>query len=269
MKLNTAQKFSILYIVAMGIFWIILLTLHKTTGIYNYLFSFLMSLLPLVGGLFAMTHVIKLPEAKGFIDKGIFFTGLGLFLWGCGEIIWSYYNFVLGVPAPYPSFADLGFAPSVFFYCIGAVYLARAAGADFGLQRKYAKLFIVLASLAMFAFSYYILIVVARHGVLVTPGDSFLKSIFDLAYPIGDFISLTAAVVLSGLSFRYIAKEYRIASISILIGLAGMFIADSIFSYTTSIGTYFNGNFGDLVFTIALFLISFGIFGFIPKSDIV
>lgn len=262
MKLNSAQKYSALFILIMVVFWGGLAVTHTTAGYANYLYSFLMSLLPFLGGLFAMMHVIRLSEAKGFIDKGIFFSGLGLFLWGCGEIVWSYYNFVVGISAPYPSFADLGFAPSVIFYCIGAVYLARAAGADFGLQRKYAKLFIAVSSIVMFVFSYYVLIVIARQGTLVTPGDPILKSVFDLAYPIGDFISLTSAVVLSGLAFKFITKEYRLAILSVLGGLAVMFIADSVFSYTTSMGTYFNGDFGDLIFTIALFLISFGVFGF-------
>ncbi len=269
MKINGAQKHSVYFIVCMIVFWIILAVTHTASGMAGYAFSFAMGLLPFLGGLFALLYENKSSERKGFIDKGIFFAGLGLFLWGCGEVIWSYYNFVQGVAAPYPSFADLGFAPSVFFYCIGAVYLARAAGADVGLERKYAKLFILIASIAMFAVSYYVLVVVVRQGVLVHSGDPVLKSIFDLAYPVGDFVSLTAAVVLSGLSFRYIAKEYHLAIVSVLAGLAMMFIADSVFSYTTSIGTYFNGDFGDLIFTLALFLLSFGVFGFLPKKDIV
>lgn len=267
MKINGAQKHAAWYVGAMIIFWLILASTHTTSGTFNYFFSFAMSLLPFLGGIFAIVSIKDSKENKGFIHKGILFGGIGLFLWGCGEIIWSYYNFVQGVAAPYPSFADLGFAPSVFFYCIGTIYLARAAGADFGLQRKYAKFFIVFASLVMFAFSYYVLIVIARQGVLVTPGDPLLKSIFDLAYPIGDFVSLTAAVVLSGLSFSFIAKEYRLAIISVLGGLAIMFVADSVFSYTTSIGNYYNGNFGDLIFTIGLFLLSFGFFGFLPKTE--
>ena len=41
-----------------------------------------------------------------------------------------------------------------------------------------------------------------------------------------------------------------------------MYLADFVFSYTTTVGTFFNGNFGDLLFTFALFLITFGLLGF-------
>ena len=262
MKTNTGQKMAVLYMVGMIVFWAILALMHRISGSTNYLFSFFMALLPFFGGLYAMIRARNWTSLKGFVSRGVFFLGLGLFFWGCGELIWSYYNFFGGVAAPYPSFADLGFAPSEIFYCIGSVYLARAAGADLGLNRRFSKLFIVVVSVLMAFVSYYIFVVVAHHGVLVTQGDSFLKSVFDLAYPIGDFVSLTTAVIISGLSFKYITKEYRAAVLAVLLGLAVIFIADSVFSYTTSIGTYFNGDLGDLVFISALFFLTFGVLGF-------
>ena len=267
MKINYAQRISVWYMTGMIIFWFFLLATHRTFGNLNYFFSFLMGLLPFFGGIVAMMRARDWTSMKGYVSRGVFFLGLGLFCWGCGELIWSYYNFFTGVSAPYPSFADLGFAPSVFFYCIGAVYLARAAGADLGLRRRFATLFMVVVPVIMFFFSYYFLVTVARQGVLLSSSDSPLKNFFDIAYPIGDFISLTAAVVISGLSFRFIMSEYRIAIFSILSGLAVMFVADSIFSYTTSLATYFNGDLGDIIFTIALFLLTFGVLGFCGETD--
>jgi hypothetical protein len=41
-----------------------------------------------------------------------------------------------------------------------------------------------------------------------------------------------------------------------------MTAADFVFSYTTTVGTYYNGNFGDLMLTTGLFLLSFGVLGF-------
>jgi hypothetical protein len=262
MKMNIPQKTTLWFMAGLLIFWSALFFSKTTSGNYNFLFSFLMGILPLVGGLFSMIKSWEGEGPKGFLNKGVFWGGLGLFLWGCGELVWSYYNFFGGVAAPYPSIADLGFAPSVFLYSIGVVFLARAAGADVGLHRRFAKLFIAAISILVFLFSYYILVVVVRQGVLVTAGDPILKAVLDIAYPVGDFFGLTAAVVLSGLSFRYIKNEYRFSVVCALIGLAVMFFADSVFSFTTSIGSYYNGNFGDLIFTIALFLITFGILGF-------
>ena len=44
-----------------------------------------------------------------------------------------------------------------------------------------------------------------------------------------------------------------------------MFIADSIFSYATTAGTFYNGEPGDLVLTLGLFFITYGILGFCEK----
>jgi F0F1-type ATP synthase assembly protein I len=47
-----------------------------------------------------------------------------------------------------------------------------------------------------------------------------------------------------------------------------MFVADVIFSYTTTAGTFYNGDAGDLLLTIGLFLMTFGILGFASKPAV-
>lgn len=260
--MNKVQKYFLTSFLVFFAYWIAIQIFNFEYPVFGYIFSFLIGLIPLLGGIIAIRNSRKWSVSGGFISKGTLFMGIGLTLWGLGEMIWSYYNFFVGVSAPYPSFADLGFAPSVFFYCIGTIYLARASGADFGLSKPKSKIFILVAPLVMFFVSYYVLVTIARNGVLVTPGDPILKAIFDITYPLGDFISLTFAVVVSGLAFKYLTREYHMAIISVVAGLAIMFVADSVFSYTTTLGTYANGNFGDLLFLVALFLLSFGTLGF-------
>ena len=222
------------------------------------MFSFLLSVIPLIGGLVILSGAKQWKGEGGLIHKGLFFMGIGLIFWAGGTLIWSYYNFFLKIAAPYPSLADLGYAPSVFFYCLGAIYLSRGAGADLGIRKKYAKLIIILIPLLMFIFSYYLLVYIARAGVLFTLHDPIIKTITDLAYPIGDFVSLTVSMVLSGLYFGFLFKKYRYGIISVLIGLAVMFFADFAFSYTTTRSTYYNADFGDLLFALGIFLLTFG-----------
>ncbi len=267
MKLNIYQKiFSVFYVVLV-VFWAVLALLGLKEGFYNYLYSFLFGLIPLFGGIIAMSNMHVWGGLKSAIGKAVFYIGLGIFLWGCGELIWSYYNFFEGIPAPYPSFADLGFAPSIFFYGLGAFYLSKATGAKFALRSNIAKIFVVTAPIVIFMFSYYILVYVARGGVLIPDGETPLKGILDIVYPFGDFIALTIAVVISGLSFRYLGGELKNSIVSILAGLAVMFIADTIFSYTTTIGTYYNANFGDLILATGMFLLTFGVLGFYKVKE--
>lgn len=262
MNTNTSQKVSVVSLIALVVFWAVLFFTGTTAGFYNYLYSFLFGLIPFFSGIVAMKGARMWGGFKTAIGKAVFFIGFGIFLWGCGENIWSYYNFFMGVPAPYPSLADLGFAPSIFFYGLGAFYLSKVTGAKFGLRNVYAKIFLVAAPLILLILSYYALVIVARGGVLVTAGESLLKAILDIAYPFGDFVGVALAAVISGLSFRYMGGRYTLDIVAILLGLTVMTAADFIFSYTTTVGTYYNGNLGDLMLTVGLFLLSFGVLGF-------
>jgi len=267
MKLNRIQKICLIFYVFLLVFWTVLFLSKFTDGFYNYLYSFLFGLIPLFGGLIAMFRSKVWGGLRSAIGKAVFFIGLGIFLWGCGELIWSYYNFFMNVPAPYPSLADIGFAPSIFFYGLGTAFLAKAIGAKFGLRNKLAKVFVILAPIIILAFSYYILVTVARGGVLVPEGETMLKTILDIAYPLGSFVALTIAIILSGLSFKYLDGRYKFDIYAILLGLGVMFIGDTVFSYTTTVGTYYNANFGDLLLTTGLFLLSFGVLGFYKLKE--
>ncbi len=267
MQLNVPQKICLVFLLFLFVFWIALFASGFTDGFYNYLYSFLFGLIPFVGGMIAMARSRLWGGFKSAVGKAVFFIGLGIFLWGCGEIIWSYYNFFLGVPAPYPSLADIGFAPSIFFYGLGAFYLSKATGAKFGLRNPYAKVFVLIAPVIILAVSYYVSVTIARGGILVPPLETPLKTFFDIAYPLGDFVGLTIAVLVSGLSFRYLGGKYKMDIMAVLSGLGVMFVADSIFSYTTTVGTYYNGDFGDLMLTLGLFLLTFGVLGFYEMKD--
>ncbi len=260
--MNTLQKIFLWFFILLFLFWAALFFTGTKEGFYNYLYSFLFGLIPLFGGIIAISRSRVWGGLKSAVGKAVFFIGLGIFLWGCGEIIWSYYNFFMNVPAPYPSLADIGFAPSIFFYGLGAAFLAKATGAKYGLRSKIAKFFVIIAPIIILIFSYYILVTVARGGVLVPQGETPLKTLLDIAYPLGDFVGLTIAIIISGLSFKYLGGKYKLDIYAILIGLGVMFIADTVFSYTTTVGTYYNADFGDLLLALGLFLLSFGVLGF-------
>ena len=250
----------------MVLFWFVLLISQQTDGFYNYLFSALTNLIPMAGGIAAMVSTGSWTEQKGLIRKGMFFVGLGLVLYACGGFIWAYYNFFMNAAAPYPSVADFGFAPSEFFYSVGAVYLARAASADMGMPNKNSRILIAFITLGAFIFTYYLSVTVIRHGVLFNTQDTFVKTFLDLAYPFGDFLAITMSVSVSAVYLKYLGSRYRISMIAVVAGLTTLFAADSMFSYMTNQNTYYNGNSADLLFLLGVFLLSVGILGFLePK----
>jgi hypothetical protein len=268
-KLNIFQKLFALYFVFLVLGWAYLYITHSKDGLDNYTYSFAFGLVPLIGGIIGMVRAKMWGGLKSALGKAVFFISLGLFWWGFGETIWSYYNFFKDVAAPYPSIADIGFAQSIFFWIIGTFFLAKASGAWFALRKSStAKLVTVLVTVGLTALSYYMLVKVARGGVLVPEGESPLKLVLDIAYPLGDFLALILASTVFILSFKYFGGYYRLSIVSILLGLATMYFGDFVFSYTTTTGTFYNASPGDLILTTGLFLMTFGVLGFATRPVI-
>lgn len=265
-NINVYQKIAGAYTIAVVALWVVIQLQHSKSGTINYWYSFLFGLTPLVAGLVGMAKSGIWGSLKSALGRAIFFISLGLVCWGFGETIWSYYNFFRHVPAPYPSLADIGFAPSVFFWVLGASYLAKASGAWLMLKRSHkAKAFAVVAVAAISVASYYLLIRVARGNVLVPAGESTLKVVLDIAYPLGDFLAAIFALLVFSLSFKYLGGVYRPAIGAVLLGLATMYLADFVFSYTTTTGSYYNADWGDLLLCVGLFLLSVGTLGFASR----
>jgi hypothetical protein len=265
-KVNIYQKIVTVFFVLVVILWAGLFVAGHKSGNLNYWYSFLFGLVPLFGGLIGMFKARLWGGLKSSVGKAVFFISLGLFLWGFGETIWSYYNFFRHVPAPYPSLADIGFAPSIFFWILGMIFLSEATGALFVLRKKHwAKVFVILVPVILLIPSYYIQVKLARNGTLIPDGETLLKTILDIAYPFGDFLALTLAAVIFALSYQYFGGLYRRAILCLLAGLVVMYCADSVFSYTTTKGTYFNADWGDLLLALGLFLMTVGILAFATK----
>ncbi len=225
---------------------------------FSYIFALSYSLLPLIGGIVGFHNAEKWGFFKSSMGKAMLFLSLGLISWGYGELIWSYYNFFLKQAIPYPSLADICFILSYPLWALGVFYLGPATGIRFGLKKKSGKLLLLLIPLVMIVFSYYFLIIVARQGVLPM-GGSMVKIFFDLAYPVGDIVIATLALLTYGLSFRFLGGIFKWPIILLLLGVLVNYFADSAFSYTTTVKTFYNGSWVDLLFATAVFIISFGV----------
>jgi hypothetical protein len=195
--------------------------------------------MPLIGGYYAMANSEDWKGKQRLVEKGVFFLGFGVFCWGFGQLVWSYYNFFENIAAPYPSLADIGFAPTEFLYCMGLICLTKAVGADFTKKHRYMKFFVALVSIAVFAVSYYLLVLMTKQGLFFSATDSFLVNFFEIIYLVSSGLSCVVfGVVISGLSFQFMRKEYKLALISIISGPGLMFISDMFFSYATNKGSF-------------------------------
>lgn len=271
MKFTTASLFLTGFYVSLMLLWLTVsfLGLYRTqdpqsfmTGIqdapYNYFFAFAYGLIPIIGGVLGFTSAQRWGLFKSSMGKALFFLSMGLITWGYGELIWSYYNFFLNQEIPYPSWADASFIISWPLWSIGVLYLGKATGIKYGLRNKAGQLLLLLIPLLGLAVSYYLLITVARQGSFHLEGG-MLKIFFDLAYPIWDVVILTLAFLVYGLSFKYLGGQFKWPVLLTLLGFVINYLADFAFSYTTTVGTFSNGNWVDVLFASAMFVLSFGV----------
>src|SRR4029079_9770821 len=135
-------------------------------------------------------------------------------------------------------------------------------------RSKKAKIAVVVLPLILAATCYYLLVTVARGGIIVPAEESILKVVLDIVYPLSDFLAATFALLGLILSAKYLGGYYRSAILAVFTGLGLMFVADFVFSWTTTKGTFYNADWGDLMLSTGLFLLTFGIAGFTSRPKL-
>lgn len=250
---------SFIYLIA--VLWILTIKLTASQGhLLNNSYGLILGLIPILSGLYGLYLSKKWGSWGSAIGKGVILLSLGLIFWSLGTFIFSgYYNLYAKVEVPYPSLSDLSYILSWPLWGAGMFYLSKATGAKYGLKEKQGKSILFLVPIIVILVSYYLLIVVARGGQFDFSDSSMLKIFFDLFYPIGDVVILTLATMIYGLSYDYLGGKFKTAIYVILGGFLLNYLADFSFSYTTTLGTFYAGNWVDLLFTTAIFTLSIGI----------
>lgn len=261
--INIFQKILIFYFCFLLTYWGLLNIIGLKTTFWNYLY-FIYGLVPLIGGIIGFSIAKSWGFFKNSIGKAILFLSVGLVSWGMGIIIWAYYNFFLNNPVPYPSFADIGFIISYPLWTIGIVNLPHALGGKLNFGKKY-RVILFFIPFLVFVTSYYLMVSITKNLLLFSLSTPLLKLFFDIAYPLGDVIILTSALAI-GISFKFFGGKYKLSIYSILLAFVFMYIADFLFSYTTTAKSYYNGGIPDFFFTISVSLLTFGILGFHIKK---
>ncbi len=248
----------------MVFWWISIFTRHSINTKENYIFGLVMGLLSMVGGLIGIIKSKKWNFFKSIISKSVLFLSLGTLTWSIGTIIFAYYNLHLNIEVPYPSLADVAYIISWPLWTVGMIYLLKVLGVKYRLKNITEKSFFLIIPLITIVASYYLLFVVARGG-LINFSDGNLKLFFDLAYPIGDVVIITLAILIYSLSVNYLGGLLKLPIFIILSGFVINYIGDFSFVYKTTKETYFVANWVDLIYTTAFFLLGLGLSFFDPK----
>jgi hypothetical protein len=173
--------------------WVIIRFTGTTTDEINYIYSLLLGIFPLVAGFKGLEAAQKWGGFASVLGRAIGALAIGVMFWGLGELVWSYYNLILEVPAPYPSLADAVWILGYLFWILSALSLIKVSGVRLVLKKR------------------------------------------------PHLWGVAALVILAGMA---------------MLGLATMYVADTVFAYTTTKGTFYNGDLGDLLLLIGMSFLS-------------
>jgi hypothetical protein len=256
--INIYGKIVIAVFICMAAWWLLITIYSYKNTTNNFLYGALLGLLPIASSVFGFINAKKWGGLRSVMGRAVSFLSLGLFTWGVGTLVFAYYNIILNVEVPYPSIADAFYIVSWPLWAISMINLSKATGVKFQLKSMGGRLALFIIPVTTIVISYYTLIVIARDGVLDL-SESLLKTFFDLAYPIGDVVILTIALLVYGLSFHYLGGRFKWPIVIVLLGFVMNYLGDFTFVYTVTQETYFVANWVDFIYTIAFFLVGLGV----------
>jgi len=172
-------------------------------------------------------------------DRIWFSIALGMGLWAAANITWST-SFFLGVAVPYPGLPD-------YFYLSADIPLAAALTMYFRLFSSALTLRRLTISIAIIAVSASVIIgFVLRSEFAMT--QPLASTITDLAYPISDIVLLSLTILSLAIFFGgSFSKWWFLFGAGIVLYI----IADELFLYQNSQGTYYNGSSSDFPYVLS------------------
>ncbi len=174
--------------------------------------------------------------------------GLSAFSWGTGQVIWSWYESVLGREVPFPSLADVGYLSAVPFAAAALISLPMAAQGLAGRARTLIDGLMIASSIFLVSW----VLVLGR--VFDAGGDGPLGQAISLSYPIGDVVVVTI-VLYVWLRARQIGGSVPLPLGLVGAGLVAIALSDSGFTYLTATESYASGNLIDIGWFLGYLLI--------------
>lgn len=261
-----SKTITAIYLLA-AVAWVFLtVTTGHSAHPFGLYFQIILFVIPFVGALVGFRNSRLWGGFKSALGKAVLFLSLGTFTWSIGMLAWNYYIFIAQVEVPYPSLADIAFILSWPLWALGVIYLSKATGVKFALRQAKGKALLVAVPLLAIAASYYLLVIVARGGVIELDGLNGWKLFFDLFYPIGTSVILAMALTFFSLSMDFLGGRYKNPIAILILAFLVNYLSDFTFSLTTTNETYFNGHFVDFLFFTAMYLFSLSLSMFKPPS---
>jgi PAS domain S-box-containing protein len=177
--------------------------------------------------------------------------GLGIISWVLGQMIFTYYEWVLGRPPPLPSIADIGYLSVYPFLLLGILLLpARPVPVT---ARTRLALDGLMTMTAAVTFSWYFIL-----GPVMQQGsETVLAKAVATAYPLAGIVLIACLIILAS---RPGEHTLRPAVRLLALGLTLIVVVDSNFAYWSRHDAYATGTLPDVGWSLGYMLVALGAF---------
>jgi len=191
---------------------------------------------------------------RSLIGKAILFFSFSLLFQSIGQSATSFYIYFEKISTPYPSMGDVGFFGSTICYILGASYLAKSSGLRFSFKSLKGKVLTLLIPVVALISSYSFFL----------KGYEFdwsnpLKIFLDFGYPLGDATYISITLLTFVLCKSFLGGIMRKPILFLSIALTFQYIADFMFLYQASKGTWYVGGINDFMYFVSYFLMTIGL----------
>ena len=176
---------------------------------------------------------LKVRRVTGRMRLSWMLVGSGMLSWGLGQLVWTWYESILGREVPFPSLADVGYLGLPVFTAAGL--LALPVRSQNAAQRIRSVLDGLMIAGSMLLVSWLLVL----GPIIDTGSDSAVNLVISLAYPVSDVVIVTIVLFMLALG-----RQAHVVPMPLLLvgaGLVTFAIADSGFAYLTLTGAYSSG----------------------------
>ncbi len=272
MNLKNSLTFLTGLYIAVLVWWLSIYLSDSREGIFNAIFSLFWGLFLVFGGgvvcLLVIFHVKY--KFKFDIKLSLVLLGIGVCLWGLGNVIWALFSVLFKIEVPFPSVADVLFTASypVLFYGFVGIFYPRSLKYAHGVfellfDRRGIGLLasLIVPSVILLSLNGYV-------SSLSLFGLPLLKVVLNIYY-LGFDLLIIGVMFLSLFTRRYLkygGVESGRNLIYLVFTCLVLTIADIRFLLLSLSGTYFNGDVVDILYVTAFFFAIVGMFQVLRKE---
>ncbi|HKZ35006.1 MAG TPA: hypothetical protein VJ179_04035 [Patescibacteria group bacterium] len=242
-----ARKKSALFFLALFLYifvtwWPLPDTFEEAQGLPHadfYLYMFVGTL----GALNGFRIAFKWGGLKSKLGKGIFFLSAALLSQDIGGFIWLYFNKVFLNDLPYPGLPDIGYFGVIPLSVIALLNFADLAGTKFSLRTVKGVFTAVGIALVMIITSYVLFLKDVQPDF-----QDPIRTFLDFGYPLGEALVFALALIVYTLTTKTLGGAIRTPMIFMIGTFFILFLSDYTFAYTAGKGTYYDGNWVDMLY---------------------